>query len=76
MGLSTRAKLSRRQREMHAAGERLEIATRRRDDAIWEAVEDDGISQSEIGRLLGIRRETVYYAKLRAEARRNGEEQS
>lgn len=59
------------QKAMHAAGEKLERATEKRDETILVAAEEpNNIPLSEIARLIGVRRETVFYAKLRAEARR------
>jgi hypothetical protein len=67
---SIRARLAASQKAMHAAGERLERATEARDNIVLEASEEPhSISKSELARLLGVRRETVYNAILRAQGR-------
>jgi hypothetical protein len=64
---STKQKLLARHHAMHMAGERLEQATQARDEAIFLAQTE--MNKSEIARLLGVRRETIYNAILRVEAR-------
>lgn len=62
-----------RHQDMHLAGEDLEKATRARDEAIYEATHGpEALTKAEVARLLGVRRETVYNAILRYQAR--GEE--
>lgn len=64
-----KSKLIDAQAGVDRADEVLAVATAKRDRAVYMASTEGGMSLAEIGRVLGVRRETAHYAKLRASAR-------
>ena len=69
MSKSITRKLMDAQKRMQVAGEQLERATWARDQMVMEAIDTHGMSVSEVGRVLGVRRETAHYAAVRARGR-------
>jgi hypothetical protein len=71
VGSAIEERLLRNQTAVEAARERLRVASGRLDATIVEATQPPyDLSKSHIGRVLGLRRETIYNAVLRAEARK------